>query len=195
MKVNNKGNRWKVKKNLNLNVKGKKITKKSDARIPKQENIKHLLECLEEGNLNPVRNYLKSQLPVYIRIPRKRSIDQGFVENRRQTLIDNQTKAETFAKILLKEMGVKFVFQQDFICKNKKLYYIDFYLPLIKVGIEIDGGYHMEDTQVASDKERQSNIEKNGVDMYRFTNEEVFQPEYFRSRIKDILTKYEIIAK
>lgn len=75
MKVNNKGNRWKVKKNLNLNVKGKKITKKSDARIPKQENIKHLLECLEEGNLNPVRNYLKSQLPVYIRIPRKRSID------------------------------------------------------------------------------------------------------------------------
>jgi very-short-patch-repair endonuclease len=191
MKVSKRNNRYKSARNNKLRINGKLLKKKSDSVITKQDNIKHLLQCLEEGNLNPVRNYLKSLLPRKVYIPKKNNMELGFVESRRQELIAKQTRAESFAKIILKEMDIKFTFQQDFVCKNGKLYYIDFYFPLIKVGIEIDGGYHFTDEQMANDEERQKNIESNGVDIYRFTNYKVLKtPDKFREGIREIIKKY-----
>lgn len=193
MKVNKKNNRWKVKKNLDLNVKGKNTTKKSDSRITKETNIRNLLQCLDEENIAPVRNYLKSLLPRKLEV--KPYVSDGLTKQERIAkykgeLIAKATKEEKLAKIILKDMKVKFTFQQEFICKSGKFYFMDFYLPLIKVGIEIDGGYHFTDTQQAKDDERTKDLKKNGIDIYRFTNSDVIDVEKFRNGILNILERY-----
>lgn len=187
-----KNSRYKIKNNLGFTPKKAKVKKKGSI-ISKETNIKNLIKCLDEGNLVPVRNYLKSLLPkkkVTTSISTQISSKRELIESYRKELIAKETKAEKLAKTLLKEMKVKFTFQQDFICKNGKFYFIDFYFPLLKVGIEIDGGYHLTSEQVAKDNDRTKNLEKNGVDIYRFTNKQVFGLDEFRNGIREILNKY-----
>lgn len=175
-----------------------KPDKNSGKRIPYKTDpsrIKILLQCLDEGNLPPVRNFLKSFLPQKVVL--KPYAKDGLTKLERiakykAELIAKATKEEKLAKIILKDMKVKFTFQQEFICKNGKFYFMDFYLPLIRVGIEIDGGYHFTDIQQAKDADRTKDLEKNGIDIYRFTNKDVLDIEKFRKGVVEIIERYSI---
>ncbi len=70
--------------------------------------------------------------------------------------------------------------------KNKKLgglkfrrqhaisrYVLDFYCHKSKLGIEIDGKYHENKAQKLYDDDRTMNLEKDNIQVIRFTNEEV----------------------
>lgn len=51
---------------------------------------------------------------------------------------------------------------------------IDFYSPGLKIAIEVDGGYHLEEDQKIYDRERQNIFESIGIKVLRFTNDEIF---------------------
>ncbi|MEL6459804.1 MAG: endonuclease domain-containing protein [Cyanobacteria bacterium J06621_15] len=65
-------------------------------------------------------------------------------------------------------------------CKFRRQYsvdkfVIDFYNPILKLAIEIDGKSHFKDGIAEYDRERQSYIESLGIRFIRFTNNEVYE--------------------
>lgn len=51
---------------------------------------------------------------------------------------------------------------------------IDFYSPELKLAIEVDGGYHLDEDQKIYDQERQRIFESIGIRVFRCTNDEIF---------------------
>ncbi|MDX2242055.1 MAG: endonuclease domain-containing protein [Leptolyngbyaceae cyanobacterium bins.302] len=65
-------------------------------------------------------------------------------------------------------------------CKFRRQYSIDcfvvdFYTTKFKLAIEIDGDSHFEDGAEAYDKERQAFLEAKGIQVLRFTNQQVYK--------------------
>ncbi|WP_238178368.1 endonuclease domain-containing protein [Calothrix sp. 336/3] len=92
---------------------------------------------------------------------------------KRRTLRNNLTPAET--KIWAKLRG-----RQVENCKFRRQYSIgafvvDFYLPELKLAIEIDGESHIQPRAMEYDQERQLFLEAKGIRVMRFTNEQVYQ--------------------
>ena len=52
-------------------------------------------------------------------------------------------------------------------------YVIDFYCPILKLAVEIDGGYHFAEGAPEYDEERQRHIESYGIKFLRFSDKEV----------------------
>jgi very-short-patch-repair endonuclease len=52
-------------------------------------------------------------------------------------------------------------------------YTLDFYCPAVGLCVELDGGTHGEDEQIRKDAIRTAYLEKNGVFVLRFRNEDV----------------------
>lgn len=52
-------------------------------------------------------------------------------------------------------------------------YILDFYCPKKKLAIEIDGGQHYEDANIAYDQKRTDFLEQNRIAVLRFTNTDV----------------------
>lgn len=52
-------------------------------------------------------------------------------------------------------------------------YVLDFYCPVLKLCIEVDGEIHQRTVVVEKDKERTSFLESNGIKVIRFTNDEI----------------------
>ena len=65
-------------------------------------------------------------------------------------------------------------------CKFRRQYsvdkfVIDFYSPILKLAIEIDGESHFKDGMAEYDRERQNYIESLGIRFIRFTNNDVYE--------------------
>ena len=98
----------------------------------------------------------------------------GFSEDLRR----RATNAEKRMKRILTEMNVEYRFQHvvgQFI--------LDFYLMSLTLGVEIDGGYHLTDEQKAKDDKRQKRLDKLGIKVIRFTNEETLDSENIKGRL------------
>ncbi len=52
-------------------------------------------------------------------------------------------------------------------------YVLDFYCPVLKLCIEVDGEIHQRTDVVEKNKERTSFLESNGIKVIRFTNDEI----------------------
>lgn len=52
-------------------------------------------------------------------------------------------------------------------------YVLDFYCPTLKLCIEVDGNIHLIDEIKQKDDDRTIFLEKNGIRVIRFTNEEI----------------------
>ncbi|MBW4642032.1 MAG: endonuclease domain-containing protein [Goleter apudmare HA4340-LM2] len=92
---------------------------------------------------------------------------------KRRTLRNDSTPAET--KIWAKLRG-----RQVENCKFRRQYSIgafvvDFYVPELKLAIEIDGDSHFQPDAIEYDKERQLFLATKGICVVRFTNEQVYQ--------------------
>ena len=64
--------------------------------------------------------------------------------------------------------GIKWEFQ-----KPIGPFFADFAIPLSKVIIEADGGYHLDTMQMHRDASRTEYLESNGWKVLRFTNDEI----------------------
>jgi very-short-patch-repair endonuclease len=68
------------------------------------------------------------------------------------------------------------VTKQHAIPHHKGFYIIDFYIGKLKVGFEIDGGYHWKDTQLNKDLHRDEFLRtEHGVCIYHFPNSRVLE--------------------
>ena len=93
-----------------------------------------------------------------------------FLEQKAKEMRENMTEAETvlWEALKSKHIGDKFRRQHiignfiaDFVCLSKRLV------------IEVDGGYHTDDTQQGLDEGRAEELKQLGFEVIRFTNKEV----------------------
>lgn len=98
-----------------------------------------------------------------------------------QALRKNETKTE---KILWERLrnnqlkGYKFRRQHPV-----GLFIVDFYCHRLKLILEIDGEYHNLPEQIKKDSERTQILESSGLQLIRFTNEEVHE------NLEDVIAK------
>lgn len=92
---------------------------------------------------------------------------------KRRTLRNNLTPAETKIWAKLRKRQVEN-------CKFRRQYsvgpfIVDFYVPELKLAIEIDGSIHFRPEAIEYDRERQRYLEAKGICVIRFTNEQVYR--------------------
>lgn len=93
-------------------------------------------------------------------------------KEKRRVLRRNMTKAEVLLWIQLRKrqlLGQRVLRQYSVGC-----FVLDFYIPEIKLAIEVDGATHVTDEELAYDKYRQKEIEGIGISFLRCTNLEVY---------------------
>ena len=83
---------------------------------------------------------------------------------------DNATHSETilWGYLRTKPLGIKFRRQHPY-----SVFILDFYCHSLKLVIEVDGSIHNDPAVKLYDERRQSELEKNGLTVIRFTNEQV----------------------
>ena len=89
-----------------------------------------------------------------------------------RSLRNNMTKAEVLLWIQLRKKQIlgQRVLRQYGIGR----YIVDFYIPKIKLAIEVDGATHETEEERRRDAKRQSELESLGVTVVRFTNMEIY---------------------
>lgn len=92
---------------------------------------------------------------------------------RKDLLIKNATQSEIEFKKILDENNIYYMFQKAFIQGNNYVI-VDFYLPKLKLCIEIDGGYHDTEKQQKRDKNKDYYLTKQrNFKVLRIKNEDV----------------------
>ena len=113
------------------------------------------------------------------------------IRDKAQTLKANETKAEKVLWQYLKAKqidGFKFRRQHAI-----EIFIADFYCHSLKLVIELDGEIHNTKENKEHDKSRTYELEKYGITVIRFTNNEIFTNiEAVIKQIKTICTKLQI---
>ena len=112
---------------------------------------------------------MKKEKPYYNSSMWKGAPAQNF--SRAQDLRANQTTAE---KILWKRLQLE-PFKKYHFRRQHPLhkFIVDFYSSSLKLVIEVDGIHHQSEMQRISDEERTDILEYQGLNVIRFTNEEI----------------------
>ncbi len=112
-------------------------------------------------------------------------------KERRRELRRNMTKAEVLLWVQLKKRQLldQRVLRQYSIGR----YIVDFYIPKIKLAIEVDGATHVTDEELAYDNMRQEEIESLGISVLRFTNPEIYSA--MDEVLRDIRKKVKLLEE
>jgi len=161
-----------------------KVGKVKEFKQEDPEKINNLLQCLEEGNLTPIKNYLKSKLPKKKSNKTYTSIQVS--EQFREENLAKETPSERRVKLLLRKLKVRFTRQQVVHYDKGKFFILDFYIPSERLCIEIDGKYHETEEQQQLDTVRTKKLNTMGIEVVRYTNEETESP-MFETDLKMLL--------
>lgn len=104
---------------------------------------------------------------------------------RARELRNNATYAEQvlWGFLKTKPFGLKFRRQHPY-----SIYILDFYCHSLKLIIEVDGSIHKLKEVIVNDEERQRNLEKDGLKVVRFKNDELLHtPEKIFEQIYMLL--------
>lgn len=101
----------------------------------------------------------------------------------RNELLNKSTSAEKSVCRILDMLGVKFIRQYK-IQTPCKTYYIDVFIPYLRLAIEVDGKYHYTDKQKRLDANRSACIRKQGISIYRISNRDAAYPKKVIQLIK-----------
>lgn len=182
MKTNNKG-KYRSVRNNKLKIKNKSKKKTSSNKEELKIKITSLLECLERGDLIPIKNYLKSLLP---REKKYTKQSKEIAEEFRQENLAKQTPAERELGKILRELKIKYQAQRPVHYAKGKFFILDFYIVMSRLCIEVDGGYHNTLEQQEKDEERTKILNKQNVKVVRFTNEEILTNPDIKTIIKQL---------
>lgn len=105
--------------------------------------------------------------------PKKINPNAPWWAKTKKRLILNQTSQEILFYQTIKSLYPKLkILPQKTLKANGKRYFLDFYIPRIKLAIEIDGDYHKKRTK--EDSERDYNLlTKKSINTLRFTNTQI----------------------
>jgi len=98
--------------------------------------------------------------------------NQKKVKNKRRLLCKQQTEAEKslWRNLRNKQLnGLKFYRQYSI-----GIYILDFYCPLFRVAIELDGSQHLEPESMVRDSRRKEFLKRLNIHVLRFWDNEVF---------------------
>lgn len=95
--------------------------------------------------------------------------NQQVMPDYRNELLNKSTWAEREVCKNLDRLGIKFIRQYPIKTPHKQ-YYLDIYIPSLKLAIEVDGKYHFTNKQKRLDANRSANIRKKGISVWRITN-------------------------
>jgi ATP-dependent DNA helicase RecG len=182
MKTNSKG-KYRSVKNNKLQIKSKPKNKNNVNKEELKLKITSLLECLDKGDLVPVRNYLKGLLP---REKKYTKTSKLAAEEFRQENLAKQTPAEKQLGKILRELKIKYQAQRPVHYAKGKFFILDFYIVMSRLCIEVDGGYHNTPEQQEKDTLRTEILNKQNVKVVRFTNEEILHNPDIKIIIKQL---------
>lgn len=89
------------------------------------------------------------------------------VQRFRKEALENRTDAEVWANELIDRIFSKTDYQVEYIYRTKRF---DFYFPLLRIALEIDGGYHKTDEQKKKDFLRDMELLKQNIKVIRCDN-------------------------
>jgi imidazole glycerol-phosphate synthase subunit HisF len=115
----------------------------------------------------------------------------GYIHHNAKILRRNMTEPERllWANLKGKPWGVRFRRQHAL-----AVYIVDFYCHPAKLVIEIDGKVHLDKKVAENDEQKNYDIEKMGLYILRFSNEEVLNyVDAVLSKIENFLTSHKII--
>lgn len=157
-------------RNNGLTIKSKPKRKKNTKVIDKELQIRNIIQSLNNGDVAPAKNYLRSLLK------------NGGLTTKTSSKVSNEFRTENLKKMtpsekmaykIMKDHKITFAPQKVLHYDIGKFYILDFYVPSIKSAIEIDGGYHLDDDRIIADKLRDVNVLAKGIKTIRFTNDDV----------------------
>lgn len=106
---------------------------------------------------------------------------------RRADLMSHTSNAEKSAYNALCKLGYE-VIKQYPINTGRRIYFADLYIPALKLILEVDGNYHLEDNQKRLDRNRSSGLWRLGYHVLRLKNKDCYD-------IKKIHNKINLIEK
>lgn len=106
-----------------------------------------------------------------------------WIETRRYELQFGANKYEHYVGSYLLSHNVQFIHQAPFII-NGKIYFLDFFIPSLRIAIEVDGASHEYSWKHEKDKDRDSNFKSIGIKTIRISNSECESSKYLNIRMK-----------
>lgn len=106
-----------------------------------------------------------------------------WIETRRYELQYSANKYEHLLGAFLLSHDVKFIHQAPFVI-NGKIYFLDFFIPSLRIAIEVDGVSHSWYDHPNKDSNRDMDFKTIGVKTIRISNDEVSSKKYLEIRLK-----------
>lgn len=112
-----------------------------------------------------------------------------WIKQRRMELASCCSDAEKAAYNNLVKLGYSPI-KQFPIWTGRKIYFADLYIPKWRLIVEIDGGYHLMQSQRRKDKNRSSGLWRLGYHVARLSNHDARDIEKVKSKILNVITKF-----
>ena len=87
----------------------------------------------------------------------------------------------------LMERKVEFIHQAPFVFRPRTIYFCDFYIPSLRIAVEVDGNYHDGPEMRARDAERDANFRSVGIRVVRVANAETLDTKMLAMRLSQYL--------
>jgi very-short-patch-repair endonuclease len=105
------------------------------------------------------------------------------MDNRKADLLQARPNSEIAAQNTLEKLGYK-VIPQYKITTGRHTFYIDLYVPQLRLCIEIDGGYHFTAQQKKRDALRSACLRRLGLHVYRLQAKDAYSTKKIIAKLK-----------
>lgn len=112
---------------------------------------------------------------------------KDWIEHRMYELRASANVYEHRVGELLISRGIEFIHQAPFVFRPKSIYFCDFYLPMQRIALEVDGIYHNSEDMVAKDAERDANFKSIGIRVVRIGNAETNDLPQLKLRLSEFI--------
>ncbi|HIY88143.1 MAG TPA: endonuclease domain-containing protein [Candidatus Bacteroides pullicola] len=160
-------------------MKNKKKTKKSSKKSCAQNCKPRVQSPLD---LHNIKSYIEDYAIIskFSHLPFSK---REWIETRRYELQFSANKYEHNVGAYLLSHNVSFIHQAPFVI-NGKIYFLDFFIPSLRIALEVDGPSHDSMLKREKDKDRDSAFKSIGVKTIRISNPECDSPKYLNIRMK-----------
>lgn len=155
--------------------------------MKRKKHNQRIKQPIDKAPLSPLMKYnltaYDDEIDIIAELTKSKISSRDWIIANRFDLQMRAKKYERmFGKYLI-DHKVKFLHQAPFVVFGK-IYFVDFYLPDLKIAIEIDGQYHNLISQKEYDKERERDMEWIGIKTIRIKNEIVLNKGLLNTKLK-----------
>lgn len=165
-----------------------KRSKRKSKQLYTEKTILEMISFLDQGDIPKVKKFLLSLIPPK---PKAKKTIQEVASIFRQDLAKNATNEELITRDILKANSISHKFQHVVFVNKSKFYIVDFYIPKLKLAIELDGFHHHTPEQQEKDLQRTEALNVKGISVVRFDNCETRNRRKFQQKLLETIKKFE----